>query len=193
MQNFYASSVVQPFTIRLRTLWLLRNTTLLSSMLLNQWTDVRDLLKLTTASLNILPMYKAFLKKSAEYLLKSALYNKRTLMVNNLTLSLFYWFINVQIIAIKYPNKAFVSPVTRLSVTNYNIVRNIYYVPVKMSNISLHNKYYRTTLLNLLVANMYCWSVLNNHFYIAYQFMFISRQFHALRYYNDYFFKVMHL
>lgn len=67
---------------------------------------------------------------------------------------------------------------------------NQYYSNFVISNISMHNKYYRTVLLKFLQLILLNWQLWGKNYVISYRFMLVNKNFHLIRYYNSYFFKM---
>lgn len=67
---------------------------------------------------------------------------------------------------------------------------NQYYLPLQLSNISVHNKPYRNILLKNLYLLLNNWQFWNRHINISFKFLVLNKNFHLLYFYNMYIFKV---
>lgn len=67
---------------------------------------------------------------------------------------------------------------------------NQYHSSVVLSNISLHNKYYRTVLIKFMLLLLNNWQLWKKTHNISWKFLIINKNFHIIRYYNYYYFKM---
>jgi hypothetical protein len=103
----------------------------------------------------------------------------------NYTKSVQYWVYKIGTILL---DKKVAS--NTVTVLHNNYFYNQYYSNFVISNISLHNKYYRVVLLKFLNLTLLNWQSWSKNYNMSYKFMLISKHFYLVRYYNSYFFKM---
>ena len=150
---------------------------------------------------NVNTIFKAFLyRNSREFLFEifHLFYNAglyrifkrlvgrwRALLGSNYTHSLEYWTFQIGLVSIDdRVTNSYLLP------TNEKLFFNQYFTNVVMSNISLHNKYYRTVLVKFLQILLVNWQLWKKTYNISFQYIIINRNYHLLRCYNKYYFKV---
>lgn len=109
----------------------------------------------------------------------------KPLLGTNYTKSLEYWTFKVGSL---FCDSAYIS-VYPTPITN-NWFFNQYHTNVVLSNISLHNKYYRVVLIKFLLLLVNSWQLWKKTHNISWKFLIINKNFHLIRYYNYYYFKM---
>ncbi len=189
VQNFYKQYPFIKITYKIKLLWILKNSQLILSLakfhylsLVHDFSILRStLLTLTT-------------KTTLPILLNSFFENIQYLMFKkHLKVPKTFWKINFDT-SLKY--NLFHNLLTK-SVVNTNLITprqsfiyNQYYWPLCVSNVSLHNKLYRTFLITYLFHTISFWPKLNNNFNLILKYYLVNDNFLLLGYYNRYYFKV---
>lgn len=109
----------------------------------------------------------------------------RALLGSNYTQSLEYWTFQIGLLSIDdRVENSYLLP------TNHKLFFNQYFTNVVVSNISLHNKYYRTVLIKFLQILLVNWQLWKKTYNISFQYVILNRNYYLLRCYNKYYFKV---
>lgn len=129
-----------------------------------------------------------FFNKALERVVKNVLVTTSSFLENNLTKSLQFWNIKLssQLLDGRLPAKHLV-PFT--STYTYNQ----YYLPITVSNINTKTKHYRLVMLRFLIFTLSWNQQLNKHYLPRLHFLLNVHNFHLLRFYNTYFFKIYNL
>lgn len=185
IQNF--SNVNQSLILnqKLYLIWILNNMSTIITFLTKNW-----ILTLTTINSknnleSFLFLTRLFFNNGFYKLFKTLLTKWKPFVTVNYTKSVQYWVYKIgsSVIDKKIP----INNVVTISTIN---LYNQYYSNFVISNISMHNKYYRTVLLKFLQLLLLNWQLWGKNYVVSYRFMLINKNFHLIRYYNSYFFKM---
>lgn len=119
------------------------------------------------------------------YIFKNLLSKWKPLLGTNYTKSLEYWTCKVGS-SFCSQDCLVLNPVTVTNIWFYNQ----YHYNVVLSNISLHNKYYRTVLIKFILLLINSWQLWKKTYNISWKFLIINKNFHLIKYYNYYYFKM---
>lgn len=185
IQNF--SHVNQSLILnqKLYLIWVLNNMSTIITFLTKNW-----ILTLTTINSknnleSFLFLTRLFFNNGFYKLFKTLLTKWKPFVTVNYTKSVQYWVYKIgsSVIDKKIP----INNVVTISDIH---LYNQYYSNFVISNISMHNKYYRTVLLKFLQLILLNWQLWGKNYVISYRFMLVNKNFHLIRYYNSYFFKM---
>ncbi len=185
IQNF--SNVNQSLILnqKLYLIWVLNNMSTIITFLTKNW-----ILTLTTINSknnleSFLFLTRLFFNNGFYKLFKTLLTKWKPFVTINYTKSVQYWVYKIgsSVIDKKIP----INNVVTISDIH---LYNQYYSNFVISNISMHNKYYRTVLLKFLQLILLNWQLWGKNYVISYRFMLVNKNFHLIRYYNSYFFKM---
>ena len=187
IQNFYSINQTLILNQKLYLIWIFRNIHLILTLIIK---DLNTLLNINLFNNNFSIMFtltKLFFNNTLIVLLKTLVTKWKPFLSINFTKSLQYWIIisGVEFIDNKTTVLSIKSPQICIDLFN-----NQYYLNMTVSNISLHNKYYRTVLLKFLVILLNNWQLWNKHYDISFKFLLGTKNLHLIRYYNFYFFKI---
>lgn len=150
--------------------------------IVHDFTILRSVLSTTTSN-TILPTLLTGLFGNLEY----------TVFKKHLKTPKTFWKINLDK-SLKY--HLLVNTLTPLSTQTAPILisdvlfTNQYYLPLRVANVSLHKKLYRTFLITYLFFIIHSSPKLNNNFSLPLQYYLVSDTFLLLSYYNNYFCKI---
>ena len=185
IQNF--SHVNQSLILnqKLYLIWVLNNMSTIITFLTKNW-----ILTLTTINSrnnleSFLFLTRLFFNNGFYKLFKTLFTKWKPFVTVNYTKSVQYWVYKIgsSVIDKKIP----INNVVTISDIH---LYNQYYSNFVISNISMHNKYYRTVLLKFLQLILLNWQLWGENYVISYRFMLVNKNFHLIRYYNSYFFKM---
>ncbi len=185
IQNF--SNVNQSLILnqKLYLIWILNNIVTIVTFLTKNWI-------LTLTSINSKSNIEAFLFLTRVFfnngiykIFKTLLTKWKPFLTVNYTKSVQYWIYKIGTLLL---DKKVAS--NTVTVLHNNYFYNQYYSNFVISNISLHNKYYRVVLLKFLNLTLLNWQSWSKNYNMSYKFMLISKHFYLVRYYNSYFFKM---
>ena len=187
IQNFYSINQTLILNQKLYLIWIFRNIHLILTLIIK---DLNTLLNINLFNNNFSIMFtltKLFFNNTLIVLLKTLVTKWKPFLSINFTKSLQYWIIisGVEFI----DNKTTVLSIKSPQICG-DLFNNQYYLNMTVSNISLHNKYYRTVLLKFLVILLNNWQLWNKHYDISFKFLLGTKNLHLIRYYNFYFFKI---
>ena len=184
-QNFYKPSLFTKITTKIKLIWSLKNVNIFSNLIqfnyINYLNSYGTLKSFTNYPLIIKILFDnlhyVFLKKN----LKLPNLFWKTTLEKSLKHKVFH-----NLLLKKLPSNSTIQPKEVL-------LYNQYFLSQVVSNISLHNKLYRSTLLTFLFLLVNTWPNLNKHFNLALKFSLLSNNFLLLRYYNTRIFKAYNL
>lgn len=185
IQNFYSVNHALILNQKLYWIWLHRNNNLILTFLVRNWTHGFSNLNYLTNVQMLFTLNLLFFNNSFYQIYKTLLTKWNQFWVTNYVKSLQYWTL---IGSHRLISKQSIR--TELLVLHEDLFFNQYFTNVVVSNISLHNKYYRNVLLKFILLLVSPWQLWNRHYNISLKFMLISKNFHLIRFYNSYFFKM---
>lgn len=133
----------------------------------------------------LLEIFQLFFNPGLHKIFKSLVSRWRPLLGTNYTQSLEYWTFKVGISSIEDEVQNY-----SLLKTNDKLFFNQYFTNVVLSNISLHNKYYRTVLIKFLQLLLVNWQLWKKTYNVSFQYVIVNKNYHLIRCYNKYFFKM---
>lgn len=142
----------------------------------------------STSNSFIIESLHVFFNAGLYKIFKRLLYKWKPLLGSNYTQSLEYWTFKLGIASLEHETTS-----VSLLPANKTYFFNQYFTSVVVSNISLHNKYYRTVLMKFLQLLLVNWQLWKKTYQISFQYIIINRNFHLMRCYNKYFFKMYNL
>lgn len=185
IQNFYNVNQTPVLNQKLYLIWLHRNSSLILTSILQNWTILFYNINSLYSHKTLYALNKFFFHTGFYKLYKSFLNKWNPILTTNYTKSLQYW-------TLKYNNE-----ILEKNVISTNLIKvadvflyNQYFHNMVVSNISLHNKYYRATLMKFIYLLTSNWQLWNRNYNISFKFSLISKNFHLIRFYNTYFFKM---
>lgn len=187
IQNFYNVNQSLILNQKLYLIWIFKNIHLILTLIIK---DLNTLLNLNLLNNNfsiIFTLTKLFFNNSLIVLLKTLVTRWKPFLSINFTKSLQYWVLTSGIEFID--NKITILCVKTPEISS-NLFYNQYYLNMTVSNISLHNKYYRVVLLKFLTILLNNWQLWNKHYNITFKFLLGTKNLHLIKYYNFYFFKI---
>jgi len=187
IQNFYNVNQSLILNQKLYLIWIFKNIHLILTLIIK---DLNTLLNINLFNTNfsiIFTLTKLFFNNSLIVLLKTLVTRWKPFLSINFTKSLQYWVLTSGIEFID--NKTTILCVKTPEVSS-NLFYNQYYLNMTVSNISLHNKYYRVVLLKFLTILLNNWQLWNKHYNITFKFLLGTKNLHLIKYYNFYFFKI---
>lgn len=187
IQNFYNVNQSLILNQKLYLIWIFKNIHLILTLIIK---DLNTLLNINLFNTNfsiIFTLTKLFFNNSLIVLLKTLVTRWKPFLSINFTKSLQYWVLTSGIEFID--NKTTILCVKTPEVSS-NLFYNQYYLNMTISNISLHNKYYRVVLLKFLTILLNNWQLWNKHYNITFKFLLGTKNLHLIKYYNFYFFKI---
>ena len=188
IQNFYHVNQSLPITQKAVLAWTFRNIHLIVAfMKMNTNTFFKTCIY-TTFNSFIIESLHVFFNAGLYKIFKRLLYKWKPLLGSNYTQSLEYWTFKLGIASLEHETTS-----VSLLPANKTHFFNQYFTSVVVSNISLHNKYYRTVLMKFLQLLLVNWQLWKKTYQISFQYIIINRNFHLMRCYNKYFFKMYNL
>jgi hypothetical protein len=187
IQNFYNVNQSLILNQKLYLIWIFKNIHLILTLIIK---DLNTLLNINLLNNNfsiIFTLTKLFFNNSLIVLLKTLVTRWKPFLSINFTKSLQYWVLTSGIEFID--NKITILCVKTPEISS-NLFYNQYYLNMTVSNISLHNKYYRVVLLKFLTILLNNWQLWNKHYNITFKFLLGTKNLHLIKYYNFYFFKI---
>lgn len=133
----------------------------------------------------LLEIFQLFFNPGLHKVFKCLVSRWRPLLGTNYTQSLEYWTFKVGISSIEDKSQSY-----SLVKVGGNLFFNQYFTNITLSNISLHNKYYRTVLVKFLQLLLVNWQLWKKTYNISFQYVIINKNYHLIRCYNKYFFKM---
>jgi hypothetical protein len=187
IQNFYNVNQSLILNQKLYLIWIFKNIHLILTLIIK---DLNTLLNINLLNNNfsiVFTLTKMFFNNSLIVLLKTLVTRWKPFLSINFTKSLQYWILTSGIEFID--NKITILHVKTPEISS-NLFYNQYYLNMTVSNISLHNKYYRIVLLKFLTILLNNWQLWNKHYNITFKFLLGTKNLHLIKYYNFYFFKI---
>lgn len=170
---------------KLYLIWILNNMSLIITFLTKNWMSILSTVNAKNNLESVLFLTRMFFNNGFYKIFKTLLTKWKPFLTVNYTKSVQFWVYKIGSFIIEKK-----SPVNSVIVLKPNYFYNQYYTNFVISNISIHNKYYRTVLLKFLNLSLLTWQSWSKNYNISYKFMLISKYFHLVRYYNSYFFKM---
>jgi hypothetical protein len=170
---------------KLYLIWILNNMSLIVTFLTKNWISILSTVNAKNNLESVLFLTRMFFNNGFYKIFKTLLTKWKPFLTVNYIKIVHFWVYKIGSFIIE--NK---SPVNNVVVLKPNYFYNQYYTNFVISNISIHNKYYRTVLLKFLNLSLLTWQSWSKNYNISYKFMLISKYFHLVRYYNSYFFKM---
>jgi len=170
---------------KLYLIWILNNMSLIITFLTKNWISILSTVNAKNNLESVLFLTRMFFNNGFYKIFKTLLTKWKPFLTVNYIKSVHFWVYKIGSFIIEKK-----SPVNNVVVLKPNYFYNQYYTNFVISNISIHNKYYRTVLLKFLNLSLLTWQSWSKNYNISYKFMLISKYFHLVRYYNSYFFKM---
>lgn len=170
---------------KLYLIWILNNMSLIITFLTKNWISILSTVNAKNNLESVLFLTRMFFNNGFYKIFKTLLTKWKPFLTVNYTKSVQFWVYKIGSFIIEKK-----SPVNSVVVLKPNYFYNQYYTNFVISNISIHNKYYRTVLLKFLNLSLLTWQSWSKNYNISYKFMLVSKYFHLVRYYNSYFFKM---
>jgi hypothetical protein len=158
---------------------------LIITFLTKNWISILSTVNAKNNLESVLFLTRMFFNNGFYKIFKTLLTKWKPFLTVNYIKSVHFWVYKIGSFIIEKK-----SPVNNVVVLKPNYFYNQYYTNFVISNISIHNKYYRTVLLKFLNLSLLTWQSWSKNYNISYKFMLISKYFHLVRYYNSYFFKM---
>ena len=187
IQNFYSINQSLILNQKLYLIWILKNIYLILTLIIK---DLNVLLNINFFNSNfslVFILTKLFFNNSLIRLLKTLVVRWKPFLSINFIKSLQYWIITSGIKFINDKNTVLCIKSPKVS---SNLFYNQYYLNMSVSNISLHTKYFRIVLLKFLLILLNNWQLWNKQYNITFKFLLGTKNFHLIKYYNFYFFKI---
>ena len=141
-------------------------------------------LSYANTSISLYQLTRFFFNVGLYTLFKTLLTKWKPFLTTNYTKSLQYWIfkLNISLLEKQRVN-------SNLIKIEDNLLYNQCFTSITISNISIHNKYYRSVILKFINLLTLPWQLWNRNYNISFKFLLITKNFHLIRYYNSYFFK----
>jgi len=179
--------MIYSINFKSRSLWLLKNVHRIFVLLLSYFSRLLCTTPFTYGDFdyrNDSYAIKNF-SKFQFLILKTLLKDYNGFWKTTLTLSFKYWFLRILLL----------SDNLLLTVPNQLIVKkklylNQYSLALEVSNVSVHNKFYRKILFQVLFFILTWWPKYNQSFFSKLQFFIANNHFQYFKFSNFYFFKL---
>ena len=169
-------------------MWLSRNVHVIVTFILKGFSDALFFAYTAIQPLMLRNLFALFYSKGLPRLLKNLTKKWKSFTTININKSLQYFALTQGISLVdEDPTKLQLVPV---NFSKSSLFLNQYFTNKTMSNINMHGKFYRITLLKLLVSLQNNWTMWNKNYRLTYGFLILSPQFYNFIYLNHYFFKV---
>ena len=185
IQNFYNVNQSLVLNQKLYLIWINRNSPLILTFIIKNWNLLINNISYLNNIQSLQQLNRFFFNTGFYKLFKTLLIKWNPLLTTNYIKSLQYWTLKFNNILLDKQTNS----VSLLTVEN-EFFYNQYFNNVVISNISLHNKYYRTVILKFITLLTLNWQLWNRNYNISFKFMLITKNFHLIRFYNTYFFKM---
>ena len=185
IQNFYNVNQTPVLNQKLYLIWLHRNSSLILTSIVKNWNILLYNVNYLHNSTTLFALNKFFFNTGFYKLYKSFLVKWNPVLTTNYTKSLQYWTL---VYNNEFLEKQHIST-TLIKIEN-TFFYNQYFNNIVVSNISLHNKYYRATMIKFIYLITSNWQLWNRNYNISFKFGLIPKNFHLIRFYNTYFFKM---
>jgi len=187
IQNFYSVNQSLLLNQKLYLIWIFKNIHLIVTLITKHLNNSLSLLFINNQFNTLFILTKLFFNNQLTTILKTLVKKWKPFLTINFTKSLQYWII---VSGTKFIEDKNTILTTTLPDVSPLLLNNQYYLNMTLSNISLHNKYYRTVLLKFIVLLLSNWQLWTKQFNITFKFLIGTKNLHLIRYYNFYFFKV---
>jgi len=184
IQNFYNVNQSLVLNQKLYLIWINRNSPLILTFINKNWMLLINNLNFLNNSKALYQLTRFFFNSGLSMLFKTLLTKWKPFLTTNYTKSLQYWIFSLNLSLLE--NR----------IVNYNLINiednlfyNQYFTNITISNISLHNKYYRSVMIKFISMLTLPWQLWNRNYNISFKFLLLTKNFHLIRYYNAYFFK----
>lgn len=188
IQNFYHVNQSLVITQKVVLSWAFRNIHFVVAFMKKNVNTLFKTLIYRNSQNFLLEAFQIFFSPGLYKVFKRLMYRWRPLLGSNYTQSLEYWTFKLGVSSVEHDIQNFA-----LLPTNKTYFFNQYFTSVVMSNISLHNKYYRTVLIKFMQLLLVNWQLWKKTYNISFQYVIINRNYHLMRCYNKYFFKMYNL
>lgn len=188
IQNFYIINPNINLNQKLYLIWLARNIHVLITYILKSFNAALFLVSSTTKLALLQNLFSLFYSKALFKLVKDVTKKWKSFVNLNLNKSLQHFVLTQGIAFVDDEVNALASSPVQLKTSH--LFLNQYFTNKSISNINLHGKHYRTTLLKLLTSLQGNWTLWNKHYKMTYGFMLITSNYYNFTYYNHYFFKI---
>jgi hypothetical protein len=184
IQNFYNVNQSLVLNQKLYLIWISRNSPLILTFINKNWTLLINNLSYANTSISLYQLTRFFFNVGLYTLFKTLLTKWKPFLTTNYTKSLQYWIfkLNISLLEKQRVN-------SNLIKIEDNLLYNQCFTSITISNISIHNKYYRSVILKFINLLTLPWQLWNRNYNISFKFLLITKNFHLIRYYNSYFFK----
>lgn len=188
IQNFYSVNQAMILNQKSHSIWVFKNTPLMVTLIIQRTNLITNIVNVRSNVAVWIHLINVFYKAGFANVFNTLTSRWTPLLGTNYPKGMHYWTYKMGIFLIDKENWQ-----GQLKDTSDELFFNQYYTPVVVSNVSLHNKYYRTVMMRffqLLITNWQYWPRTYN---IAFQFLLVNKNFHLVKYYNFYFFKMYNL
>lgn len=188
IQNFYNINQKIRFNQKLYLIWLFRNLPLIITYITKSL-NIFSLLTLNYKhDLSVQDFFRFFYNNSFYKIFKKLTNTWRPLLGTNYTKSLEYWTCKLGNALIGDDHISY----NATQISN-NQFFNLYFTPVKISNIPLQNKLYRNVLVRFLHLLLINWQLWPRYYNIAFRYVLITKNYYILRFYDQPKYKIFHL
>ena len=188
IQNFYLINPNINLNQKTYLLWLSRNVHVIIAFMLKGLNDALFFSYSQIRPLLLRNLFTIFYSKGLPRLFKNLTKKWKSFTTINLNKSLQHFTLSQGIALVNEDSNLLqLSPI---KLHPQSLFLNQYFTNKTMSNINMHGKFYRITLLKLLVSLQSNWSMWNKNYKLTYGFLILSPQFYNFVYLNHYFFKV---
>ena len=188
IQNFHSINPNLILNQKVYLVWVLRNINLILTFILRDLNSSFST-KLCKTNFQVLnSLLATFYNKSLYVILKTIVKKWKSFIKLNFNSSLQYWIFSYGLDLLK--SSSIITRVNMKLKSDSKLLHNQYFLTNTISNISLHNKHYRTVMLKFMSLILSNWQSWNRHFKISFKFVLGSKNFFFLRFYNCYFFKI---
>jgi len=191
MQNFYNTNPIIVLNHRLRITWLSRNLYLIIVLV---YKTFNKFLCNTTFTNNFDLLYRLnliFFSRGFMTNFKTTKKKWKSFMTIAITKSLQHHLFKNGIDFVDYKVVKPLNPNLRFSTTQLFLNQN--YLPLTLSNISLHNKPYRNVMFRYLLLVLTNWQHWNRNLRLTLRYLIGSNELQMLYFYNMYIFKIYNL
>ena len=185
IQNFYNMNHSLLITQKVVLSWALRNIHPAVAFMKKNVNTILSAFLYRNSQDFIFELFHLFYNAGLYRIFKRLVGRWQALLGSNYTQSLEYWTFQLGIASV---DDEVLNPF--LLPTSNSLLYNQYFTPVVMSNISLHNKYYRNVLMKFLQLLLVNWQLWKKTYNISFQYIILNKNYYLLRCYNKYYFKV---
>jgi hypothetical protein len=185
IQNFYNVNQSLVLNQKLFLSWVFRNINLMVTLMKKNANTLFKTFLYRNSREFLLEIFQLFFNPGLHKIFKCLVSRWRPLLGTNYTQSLEYWTFKVGISSIEDNAQS-----NSLLKTNNKLFFNQYFTNIVLSNISLHNKYYRTVLVKFLQLLLVNWQLWKKTYNVSFQYVIVNKNYHLIRCYNKYFFKM---